>query len=79
MCNENGCPDCDGTGYFDVPGCPQEQLDRELMEVIDLADDIKRGNLPVAGGVLDQAKWIMAASRFYFDEMSRVQAETMKG
>ena len=79
MCNENGCPACDDTGYFDVPGCPQEQLDRELMEVIDLAEDIKRGNLPGAGGVLDQSKGIMSASKFDFAETGSVKAEAMKG
>ena len=67
---DDECPDCKGTGRFVIAGCVREYA-ADVLPFISLARWADDGLLPVAGGVLDQAKSFMSALSFYRSEMAR--------
>jgi hypothetical protein len=78
-CDEQGCGDCNGEGFFYVRGCPKQEIDLELYHVIKLADYLESGLPPVAGGSLNQAAWFMDFSRLLRSEVSLAEGELYKG
>lgn len=73
-CEGGGCPVCRGSGWIEVTACPLTVLPPEVWEVLDLAETFRRGLPPVAGGVLDQSAWFVAAARFVWAEQDRWRA-----
>jgi hypothetical protein len=67
-CGGEGCTLCGGSGVMTVDQCPLLVIDRETLDVIELAEFAAKGHFPVAGGVLDQAHSFLAACRFVWAE-----------
>lgn len=67
-CEGSGCGECDDKGTLAIKGCPLEMITRDVWEVIGLAELFEKGLPPVAGGVLDQAKIFVDATRIVFHE-----------
>lgn len=63
-CGGEGCPACRYSGKARVTTCPRKLVGRGERELLDSAEDGRRGFLPVAGGSMDQAAGAMAAIRF---------------
>lgn len=55
-------------------GCPNDYC-REIVPTLDLIDFFHNGNMPIAGGVLDQSSWFLSAARFLKAEEDRIEAE----
>lgn len=77
-CEEKGCDECNGTGRFAIESCPKELIESDIVRVAQAAEDMKNGHLPIAGGTLDQAAWVMSAIRTMNSETNRVEAESYK-
>jgi hypothetical protein len=54
-----------------VTGCPLRIVPAETFGILDLAELMKEGLPPVAGGVLDQAKTFLDAARLVWAEEER--------
>lgn len=63
---------------MELSGCPQQQLDRATKELVDGAEWMETGILPVSGGWLDQAAAFIEQAKFYSVEKNRVEAERYK-
>ena len=73
-CGGEGCDECE-RGYFRVDGCPGMYCN-VMSQVIEITDWINEKHLlPIAGGILDQAQWIMDAARCMRNEDSRARTE----
>lgn len=74
-CNgrDEHCESCRGWGYTLVTTCPQNLMDRDTVEFIQLAELYEKGLPPVAGGVLDQAAAFVGAFAYYQQQMNRVR------
>jgi hypothetical protein len=77
-CNEAGCDECGQTGYIELTGCPKEMIDRGLLRAIRMADLMKQGLPPVAGGVLDQSAWFVSFYECFRSEQNRAEAEAYR-
>jgi len=55
-------------------GCPN-RISAEVHPTLDLIDFFHDGNMPVAGGVLDQSAWFLDAARFLKAEENRIDME----
>jgi len=78
LCNEAGCDECDNEGHFEIVGCPQRAIDRDVIDFLTYADFAKQGTFPVAGGTLDQSSWFLQATQFLLAEERKVEAESWK-
>lgn len=76
--NWTDCETCLGMGRIEISNCPKRIVDSEMVEVLELADLMKDGLPPIAGGVLDQAAWFVNAAQYHWQECNRVQVEAMK-
>lgn len=77
-CNEAGCDECGQSGYIELTGCPKEMIDRGLLRAIRMADLMKQGLPPVAGGVLDQSAWFVSFYECFRSEQNRAEAEAYR-
>jgi hypothetical protein len=77
-CEEAGCDDCGGSGYFEVTDCPKSLIDRETLRAIRMADLMRQGLPPVAGGVLDQSAWFVSFYELFRSEQIRAENEAIK-
>ncbi len=77
-CNEAGCDECGQSGYVELTGCPKEMIDRGLLRAIRMADLMKQGLPPVAGGVLDQSAWFVSFYECFRSEQNRAEAEAYR-
>jgi len=77
-CNEAGCDECGQSGYVELTGCPKEMIDRGLLRAIRMADLMKQGLPPVAGGVLDQSAWFVSFYECFKSESNRAEAEAYR-
>lgn len=77
-CNEAGCDDCDGRGYVDLTECPKQMIDRKTLRAIRMADLMREGLPPVAGGVLDQSAWFVSFYECFRGELNLAEAEAYK-
>lgn len=77
-CNEAGCDDCGGTGYVEIADCPKRCIEPNLLRAIRLADLMKQGLPPVAGGVLDQSSWFISFYECFRSEENRAEAESYR-
>lgn len=77
-CNEAGCEMCDHTGYVEIASCPKKMIDGDLLSAIRMADLMKQGLPPVAGGVLDQSAWFVSFYECFRSESNRAEAEAYK-
>lgn len=77
-CNEAGCDDCGQTGYIELTSCPKRMVDRGTLQAIRMADLMKEGLPPVAGGVLDQSAWFVNFYEVFRSEQNRAEAEAYK-
>ena len=72
-----GCPACsDGRAVF--VGCPLIHLDSDLWQLLECAELLGKGLPPVAGGVLDQSGWFLAAAAFVNGEKAMWKAKAME-
>lgn len=81
------CPECDGEGSIGEKDCEtcggsgEVQLTRcsheETASIVDLVACIElfldHGLAPIAGGVLDQAAWFIAAAKYYETQRARLR------
>lgn len=72
------CETCNGIGRIEIASCPKRLVDSEMVVVLDLADLMKEGLPPIAGGVLDQSAWFVNAAKYHWQEKNRAQIELMK-
>ncbi len=77
-CNEAGCDDCGETGYVEITDCPKRCIDAGLLRAIRMADLMKQGLPPVAGGVLDQSSWFVSVYEAFRSEEAKAEAEVYK-
>jgi len=77
-CNEAGCDDCGETGYVEITDCPKRCIDAGLLRAIRMADLMKQGLPPVAGGVLDQSAWFVSVYEAFRAEEAKAEAEVYK-
>ena len=77
-CNEAGCDECGQSGYVELTGCPKEMIDRGLLRAIRMANLMKQGLPPVAGGVLDQSAWFVSFYEVFRSEQNRAEAEAYR-
>lgn len=66
------CEACRGWGYTVVPFCPQQIMDSDTVQFIQLAELYEKGLPPVGGGVLDQTAAFVGAFSYYTSQMNRV-------
>lgn len=62
------CPDCGGRGSIRITECPSKMMDRTIIRFVELAGYAEKGNLPVAGGTLNQCESFMDACRRFWGE-----------
>lgn len=74
-CEEKGCELCHGRGRFEIEGCPQQMVDRELADCLRPARLYEKGLPPVMGGSLDQANWFVEMAECYWSERAQCRAE----
>ena len=77
-CNETGCNDCGESGYVKITDCPKRCIEPSLLRAIRLADLMKQGLPPVAGGVLDQSAWFISFYEAFRSENNWAEAETYR-
>ena len=77
-CNEAGCDDCGETGYVELTTCPKQCIEPSLLRAIRMADLMKQGLPPVAGGVLDQSAWFVSFYECFRSEENRAEAEAYR-
>lgn len=66
-CDGEGCEKCDH-GYFQITGCPNAVCSG-VSRSLDYYDLAKKGNWPVAGGMLDQsASFVRFVQEFESEE-----------
>jgi hypothetical protein len=53
-------------------------IDRGLLRAIRMADLMKQGLPPVAGGVLDQSAWFVSFYECFRSEQNRAEAEAYR-
>lgn len=53
-------------------------IDRGLLRAIRMADLMKQGLPPVAGGVLDQSAWFVSFYEVFRSEQNRAEAEAYR-
>ena len=68
-CGRKGCPGCGGAGTFKISSCPKKQISSTMLEVLNLAERVKHGVLPLAGGSLDQCRAFMETADFVINEV----------
>jgi hypothetical protein len=73
-CYGSGCDECSDSGQVRVEGCPQDEC-RSMIDTIELIDLFHNGLPPIAGGVVDQSAWFVAAARTLKQEEMRAKAE----
>ena len=77
-CNETGCDACGQSGYVELTSCPKQMIDRGLLRAIRMADLMREGLPPVAGGVLDQSAWFVSFYECFRSEQNRAEAEAYR-
>lgn len=72
------CPDCNGSGFFLLEECPRKFIGNSMTEEINLASYAQKGNLPEAGGMLDQPAWFVDLWGVLDQDQHRIEAEIRK-
>jgi hypothetical protein len=65
-----GCDLCAQTGVFRVDRCPMTWLPAGARHVVGYVLEWEQGRMPAAGGVSDQAAWMLEAYRFVGSQLS---------
>lgn len=79
QCDGAGCRACGDVGFYELTSCARRKVPRGIWPVLKFAELMDKGLPPVAGGVLDQDAWFVAAYGFVLSEKSRLEALTWKG
>ncbi|HUV32288.1 MAG TPA: hypothetical protein VMW31_01850 [Devosiaceae bacterium] len=72
-CDEAGCAACDGSGQFELTGCPLEYIGNAMWSVVRLADLYRRGLPPLSAGALEQSASFVAAASMIWSEQERAK------
>ena len=74
-CDEKGCDECDYEGWLKITNCPQQEVSRDVMDFLELADFAKQGAFPIEGGTLKQSQSFLSACRFLWSEDAQAEAQ----
>ena len=58
-----------------MTGCPLEYAGVDVLHALEIAELMKHGLPPLAGGSLDQTRVFLDAARFIWSERARMRAE----
>jgi len=73
-CNGTGCEACGDRGDVHLTECPLVAVPGDAWQVIEMADLLKHGLPPLAGGMLDQVQVFVDAARFVWGEQTHWRA-----
>ena len=65
MCAGTGCDRCNDLGTWELTSCASTFVS-PIVRLSRYASMAKEGSWPVAGGVLDQSEWFVAAAQAYW-------------
>lgn len=72
-CAGRGCRACGEEGKFWIDGCPLAQyVDRDMLRLLRVAELMRQGLPPVAGGLFDQEAWHVQAAELLWREQDRL-------
>lgn len=74
LCAGCGCDEC-RDGQIEVTQCPQLEITADVMQAVELAELMRHGLPPVAGGSLDQAAVFVEAARMIWAETAYWRAK----
>ena len=74
-CDEVGCDECNGKGYFEVSRCPKEYVGHKISHAANLLSYVNKGLLPDSGGVLDQSAWMVTTWDAIESDCAKIEEE----
>ena len=74
-CNGGGCQACDKNGWWLLTSCPQQLIDGDMCDLLNLADLYEKGLPPIAGGALDQSKAFTDSCHLIWHDVAQFKNE----
>lgn len=78
LCDATGCDHCNGSGRFDVEGCPKRYLTTADVNAIRLAEFAEKGMLPATGTIADQEYHFVELCEAWWYERNNANAERQR-